>query len=90
MSHLLNKCPICGDEIVLTEFLQYYKETKLKKNGELYKKSSPKQYCGGEGDIFVCKNCSFTTDVNFEGEGIYSNIKITCDGNRYYWEDINE
>lgn len=90
MKHLLNKCPICNGEIVLVEFTQYATNRKIKKNGEVSKKTSKKEYCSGEGSIFSCISCGFATDALLYGEKPNDNIRIIDEGGKYYWEDLDD
>lgn len=92
MGYLLNKCPICGEKIYCDNLCQYGITHRLKRNGEISKTSKKIDYGSIEASIFYCKNkeCGFSTNIDWEGESPYSNIKIYLENGKYYWEDYNE
>lgn len=92
MKHLLNCCPICGEEIYSDGFNQYAIRRKIKRNGELSKTSKKIDIGSIEASIFFCVNpkCEFATNADWQGEGLYRNIRIYLENEKYYWEDTNE
>lgn len=92
MKHLLNRCPICGGELYSDEFNQYCIRKKVLKNGKLSKTSRKIDIGTTEGSIFCCvnPNCSFATDIEWNGEEWNKNISIFLENGKYYWEDSNE
>lgn len=78
MKHLLTGCPICGGDLYSDDFYQYCIRKKVKRNGELSKKSRKIDVGSIECSTFSCGNseCDFTTDIEWNGEDWHKNISI--------------
>lgn len=78
---ILNKCPICGEELEFVELYQYSNVYRILKNGKV---SKTKKYKRDEGPMecgFIsCSNpnCDFHTDCDYDTDtiGQYNHIYI--------------
>ena len=78
---ILNKCPICGEELEFVELNQYSNVYRILKNGKV---SKTKKYRRDEGSMecafITCSNpnCDFYTDCDYDTDttGQYNHIYI--------------
>lgn len=78
---ILNKCPICGEELEFVELNQYSNIYRILKNGKV---SKTKKCTRNEGSMecgFICcsnTDCNFHTDCDYDTEttGQYNHIYI--------------
>lgn len=90
MKHILTKCPICGGKIYHDTLNQYALRRFFKKDGELSKRIKKVDYGTLEAEIICCSECDFSTNAEFKGEIPYSNIEISIQDDKYYWENLDE
>lgn len=92
---ILNKCPLCGDELEYVELNQYSNVYRILKSGKVSKKrkyrmDNGSMYCG----FIACSNvgCDFHTDceLNVETTGKYENICIDQKNNGQFVIDVDE
>lgn len=90
MKKLLTKCPICGAKLYHDTLRQYAVRQFFKKDGELSKRVTKVDYGTYEVGIICCSECDFSTNAEFKGEPPHSNIKISVQDDKYYWENLDE
>lgn len=90
MKYLLNKCPICGAKLYHDTLRQYAVRQFFKKDGELSQRSKKIDYGTFEAGIICCSECDFSTTAELKGEPPHSNIKISVQDDKYYWENLDE
>lgn len=78
---ILNKCPICGEELEFVELFQYSYVYRILKNGKVSKTKKFKRYEGPMECAFIsCSNpdCDFHTDCDYDTDttGQYNHIYI--------------
>lgn len=66
MDRILNKYPICGSKLQLSNLMQFTRDYTIKKNGRLSAKSTRSCDCPMEVSFVVCTSCDFVT--NCDGE----------------------
>lgn len=90
MKYLLTKCPICGAKLYHDTLKQYTVRQFFKKDGELSQRSKKIDYGTFEARIICCSECDFSTTAELKGEPPHSNIKISVQDDKYYWENLDE
>lgn len=76
---ILNKCPICGEELEYVELFQYSNVYRILKNGKC---SKVRKFRRDEGSMecgfITCTNCDFHTDCDYDTDntGKYKHIYI--------------
>lgn len=89
---LLNKCPVCGNELEYSALMQYSNIFKVLQNGKLSKNRIRKEDNGSmECGYLSCVNrdCDFVTDCELRCK-TYPEIKIAYDdGGKLYYKIEN-
>lgn len=76
---ILNKCPICGEELEFVELYQYSNVYRILKSGKISKKRKFRREEGPiECGFISCTNCNFHTDCDLDTDttGDYNRIYI--------------
>ena len=90
MKYLLTKCPICGAKLYHDTLKQYTVRQFFKKDGKLSQRLKNVNYETHEAGIICCSECDFSTNAELKGETPYSNIEISIQDDKYYWENMDE
>lgn len=90
MKYLLTKCPICGVKLYHDTLKQYTVRQFFKKDGKLSQRLKNVNYETHEAGIICCSECDFSTNAELKGETPYSNIEISIQDDKYYWENMDE
>ena len=90
MKHLLTKCPICGAKLYHDTLKHYTVRHFFNKDGKLSQRSKNVNYETHEAGVICCSECDFSTNAEFKGEIPYSNIEISIQDDKYYWENLDE
>lgn len=92
---ILNKCPLCGNELEYIVLYQYSNVYRILKNGEIsktrkYKRDEGSMECG----FIACSNdgCDFHTDcdLDIEAPKKYNHIRIYQNNNGQFMIDVDE
>lgn len=78
---ILNKCPICGEELEYVELNQYSNIYRILKNGKVSKTKKRRRDEGSMECAFIScsnSNCDFHTDCDYDTDttGQYNHIYI--------------
>ena len=78
---ILNKCPICGEELEFVELNQYSNVYRILKNGKVSKTKKHRRDEGSMECAFIAcsnPNCDFHTDCDYDTDttGQYNHIYI--------------
>lgn len=66
----MNKCPVCGGQLMFEECRQYSVVHFITAHGKASKKAKRRDYGGSEGSFIYCSNekCDFVTDTDYKSE----------------------
>lgn len=83
---VLNKCPLCGNELEYNQLNQYSNVYRILKNGQISSKRKVKRDEGSmECGFLSCTVCTFHTDCDYETvtTGRYEHIYIKDDAGTF-------
>ena len=91
---ILNKCPICGEELEFVELNQYSNVYRILKNGKVSKTKKFKRDEGSmECGFISCSNpdCNFHTDCDYNTDttGQYNHIYIYENDKEQFMIDVD-
>lgn len=64
---ILNKCPVCGNELEYVALYQYSNVYRILKNGKISKNRKFRRDEGSMGSLFICANGRSDNFLNFTG-----------------------
>lgn len=88
---ILNKCPLCGEELEYISLYQYSVVYKILKNGTISKTIKYKRDEGPLDAAFLsCSKCDFHTDCDLDTDstGNYKKIRIRQNNRNQFLVDI--
>ena len=90
---ILNKCPLCGEELEYVALYQYSDVYRILKNGKVSKKRKCKRDEGSmECGFISCTKCQFHTDCDYgtDTTGDYKHIYIHESDNGQFMIEVEE
>lgn len=89
--HILNKCPVCGGELVYNEYCKHTEVFGITNDGEISKQRIRKVDCGTLRTGFLsCECCDFLTDVELNVEHpweLVGKIKIEYEKDQFVYSE---